>query len=193
MMKSTFLLVLLLLITTLRTSICHAQNKISDKELFSKAYVLTEEQKKIVPGDVYFGGERPVLYTIEAGKDSTVVTFLQAIYFDSQWIHLSKGFTIIDKESGKEYPALRFGDGIPLGRVFIVRGCNRKMIYLSLIFPPLDPNTKVIDLIEKKVEEDPRPSDSNGLPFSYWNIKLSDYTPKAVEKQKVECKKNVYL
>lgn len=191
MMKSMFLFLLSLF--GVQVSTCYAQNKISDKELFAKAYVLTEGQKKIVTGIEYFGGERPALYTIEREKDSTVVTFLQAIYFDSQWIHLSKGFTIIDKESGKEYPVLRFGEGIPLGRVFIVRGCNRKMIYISLIFPPLDKNTKIIDLIEKKVEDDPRPSDSNGLPFSYWNINLADYTPKAVEKQRIECKKNMYL
>lgn len=184
MKKLLFLFVLFLF--GIQVSACYAQNKISDKELFAKAYVLTSEQKKIVEGIPYFGEERPVLYTIERGKDSTVVTFLQAIYFDAQWIHLSKGFTIIDKESGKEYPVLRFGDGIPLGCVFIVRGCNRKMIYVTLVFDALDRKTKFVDIVEKKVEDDPRPSDSAGIPFTYNNIKLSDYTPKAVKKQKLQ-------
>lgn len=142
---------------------------------------MKDEQKKFVDKEYMLGTNCPV-YTIEKGRRETKVTFIQPLYFDSQWIHYTKGFTLIDKKSGDEYSAIGYDNGMPMGQVVIVRGCNQRMIYITLVFPKIKNKTKVIDIIERAVADDPSPSNNTGEMSSYKNLRLKDYSPKKVRK-----------
>lgn len=192
MRKIVFYSILMML--CVNASSGHAQKKMTDREIFAKGYILKDEQKKFVDKEYLQGTNCPV-YTIEKGRKETKVTFIQPIYFDSQWIHYTKGFTIIDKKRGDEYGAIGYDNGIPMGQVVIVRGCNRRMIYITLIFPKLKNRVKVIDIIERAVEGDPSPSNSTGEMTTHKNLRLKDYLPKTVRKyeaRRASGKINIY-
>lgn len=186
---------LLILVVTvslsLFTSSSYAQKKLTDREIFARGYVLTPEQIKIA--DVpYFGGTTPLLYKIEHVKKQTKVTFLQPIYFDSQWIHYTTGFTIINKKNGDKYSPVSYDDGVPMGQVAIVRGCNRKVIYVTLVYPRLKSNAKLIDIVESAVENDPTPSNNTGDFAEYLNVEVKKYSPKAIKKNARSSKLKMY-
>ena len=72
-----------------------------DLKMFDEGYVMTE--KDIRPAHLSYErgtDTKPRLYSIENDKDETKVTFLQPIYFDSQWLHYGKGFKLVDVKTG---------------------------------------------------------------------------------------------
>lgn len=176
---------------TIFVSSSFAQKKLTDREIFARGYVLKPEEIKIADVD-YFGGTTPLLYKIENVKKQTKVTFLQPIYFDSQWIHYTKGFTIINKKNGDKYTPISYDDNVPMGQVVIVRGCNRKVIYVTLVYPRFKSNAKMVNLIETPVVEDPTPSNNTGDYSKYLNVKVKDYSPKAIKKKDRISKLDMY-
>jgi len=164
------------------------QRKKRDQELCAQAYVLPEDSIEVVPGRVHEHGMStvPSLYSIERRKDDTKVTFIQPIYWDSQWLYYSPGFKIIDKKSGDEYNVRGYDGGAPMGRLLTVKGFNHKYIYISLLFPKLKKSVKEIDILElpHKKDKEQLPSNDDGKSKSYFNIKVKDYmvTPKKNKK-----------
>lgn len=153
-----------------------AQNAKSDKAMFDNAYTLQPNEIKEYCMAYKRGmSTSPILYSIERGKKETKVTFLQPIYFDSQWLHYGLGLKIIDRNSGDEYNVRGYDHGLPMGRLLIIKGYNRKYILVTLIFPKLKKKVKRIDIIELPHEKDLIPSNDDGMPKSYVNIKVSDY------------------
>lgn len=180
MKKICFFVVILCSIFVI-DSTAQVKKKYTDSELFKNGHVMTAEEKRIADLP-YIQGTRPCLYMIETTDKETKVTFLQSLYFDSQWIHYSRGFKIVDLDRGDQYLVRGYDGTLPMGRVITVRGLNRKMIYITLVFPPLRRGIKNIDIIEEQVEDDPSPSNSAGPSYPY-RVKVSDYTPKAIAKQ----------
>lgn len=176
---------------TFFASVSSAQKKLTDSEIFARGYVLKPEEIKIADVD-YIYGTTPILYKIENVKKKTKITFLQPIYFDSQWIHYTKGFSIINKKNGDQYTPIGYDDNIPMGQVVIVRGCNRKVIYVTLVYPRLKSNAKVIDIIESPIADDPTPSNNTGEYSKYLNVKVKEYSPKAIKKKAKISKLDLY-
>lgn len=173
MNKIQFLLVILLCSAG---NLIFAQNTKSDKAMFDNAYTLQPNEIKEYCMAYKRGiGTSPILYSIERGKKETKVIFLQPIYFDSQWLHYSPGFKIIDRSSGDEYNVRGYDHGLPMGRLLIIKGYDQKYILVTLIFPKLKKKVKRIDILELPHEKDLIPSNDDGMPKSYVNIKVSDY------------------
>lgn len=184
-MRKIFLFVALVILAQVATNVSVAQTKsgMSDKEIFANAYILKDNEKKIARDAEYMMNDiHPVLYSIERYRDSTKVTFIQPLYFDSQWLHYGRGYTIVDRATGKEYPVINYGEGLPIDRLLIVRGCNRKSIYISLIFPKLPRSVKVIDLEERPSPFDQLPSNNAPGMEVRPNIRISDYNIKKIAK-----------
>lgn len=165
-----------------------AQKKRHDQEVFAQAYVLPADSIVAVPGKIYESGMStiPSLYSIERRKNETKVTFMQPIYWDSQWLYFSPGFKIVDKESGDEYN-VRGYDGIAsMDRLLLVKGFNRKYIYVSLLFPRLKKGVKEVDILElpHKKDKEMLPSNDDGVAKSYFNIKVKDYLVSSRKKNK---------
>ncbi len=165
------------------------QRKKRDRELCAQAYVLPEDSIEVVPGRVHKHGMStiPSLYSIERRKDDTKVTFMQPIYWDSQWLYYSPGFKIVDKKSGDEYNVRGYDGGAPMDRLLTVKGFNHKYIYISLLFPKLKKNVKVIDILELPHEQDKEllPSNDDGIAKSYFDVEVQDYLVTSKKNKKV--------
>ena len=140
-----------------------AQNKTSDQKLFDNGYIIPESKLRIA--DQTLGNEgditKKILYSIERGKHDTKVTFLQPIYFDSQWVRYSPETTIVDRATGDEY--------------VVVKGCNRKYIFITLIFPKLKSRVKIIDIIPRDSDVIDTPSNNTGVTSCFYRVNIADY------------------
>lgn len=163
------------------------QNRARDQKLFDAAYTAPEDSIEIVANRTYEHGmgTKPLLYSIERRKDDTKVTFLQPIYFDWQWLYYSPGFKIVDKRTGDEYMVRGYDGGAPLNKLMIIKGCDRKYIYVSLLFPKLNKNVKEIDIIEALTDKDVLPSNDDGRAKSYFDVMIDDYLMSSKENKKV--------
>lgn len=157
-----------------------------DKAMFDTAYTLPVDSIQVADM-IYKPGmsTTPLLYTIERRKNDTKVTFLQPIYFDSQWLHYSRGYKIVDRSSGDEYHVRGYDGGAPFDRLLIVKGFNNKYIYVSLLFPKLKKSVKRIDLLELPHAKDITPSNDDGKAKSYYNVKLEKYLKSPKKSKKV--------
>ena len=166
----------------------YEQKKKRDRELCAQAYLLPKDSIAVVPGKVYENGmsTTPSLYSIERRKKDTKVTFVQPVYWDSQWLYYSPGFKIIDKESGDEYNVRGYDGGASMDRLLTVEGFNHKYIYISLLFPKLKKNVKEIDILELPHAKDKEllPSNDDGKAKSYFNIRVKDYQVSSGKKNK---------
>ncbi len=166
----------------------YEQKKKRDRELCAQAYLLPKDSIAVVPGKVYENGmsTTPSLYSIERRKKDTKVTFVQPVYWDSQWLYYSPGFKIIDKESGDEYNVRGYDGGASTDRLLTVEGFNHKYIYISLLFPKLKKSVKEIDILELPHAKDKEllPSNDDGKAKSYFNIRVKDYQVSSGKKNK---------
>lgn len=162
------------------------QNKKRDQAMFDRAYTVPKDSVKVADR-TYQRGEStmPSIYSIERRKNETEVTFLQPIYFDGQWLHFGRGFKMVDKKSGDEYNVRGYGGGAPFGELLIIKGFDSKYIYVSLLFPKLKKSVKEIDIVELPHEKDVLPSNDDGMPKSYFNIKVEDYQVASKKNKKV--------
>ena len=163
------------------------QAKTRDQKLFDAAYTAPKDSIEIVADRTYEHGmgTKPLLHSIERRKDDTKVTFLQPIYFDWQWMYYSPGFKIVDKKTGDEYMVRGYDGGAPMDKLMIIKGCNRKYIYVSLLFPKLKKNVKEIDIIEALTDKEELPSNDDGKAKSYFDVKVDDYLVLSRENKKV--------
>lgn len=166
----------------------YEQKRKRDKELYSQAYMLPKDSIVVVPGKVFENGmsTTPSLCSIERRKNDTKVTFMQPVYWDSQWLYYSPGFKIIDKESGDEYNVRGYDGGASMDKLLTVEGFNHKYIYISLLFPKLKKSVKEIDILELPHAKDKEllPSNDDGKAKSYFNVRVKDYQVSSRKKNK---------
>ena len=124
-----------------------AQNKKSDREMFKEGYVLQTKDIHFAPPSEKYEPIMPRLYSIEKRRRETVVTFVQPIYFDSQWVTYGHGYQLVDKKSGDIYMVRRYDGDLPMDRLLIVRGCNRKNILNYLVYNKQKRKAKIIDIM----------------------------------------------
>ena len=67
----------------------------------------------------------------------------------------------------------------------IIKGCDRKYIYVSLLFPKLKKNVKEIDIIEALAEKEALPSNDDGRAKTYFDVKVDDYLVLSKKNKKV--------
>lgn len=154
------------------------QRKERDARLYASAYVLPADS--IVLADELYDpkkGTKPWIHSIEVRRHDTKVTFVQPIYFDWQWLYYSRGFKLVERETGDEYLVRGYDGGVPMGRLLAVKGFNQKNIYISLIFPKLKKNVDVIDIIEAPHKDDNEllPSNDDGVAKNYNFVVVGKY------------------
>ena len=157
----------------------------SDKAMFDTAYTLPKDSIQVAEMTYKPGmSTTPLLYNVERRKNDTKITVLQPIYFDSQWLHYSRGYKIVDRNSGDEYHVRGYDGGAPFDRLLIVKGFNNKYIYVSLLFPKLKKSVKSIDILEMPHEKDILPANDDGKAKSYYNVNLKEYHKKSSKRNK---------
>ncbi len=199
MRKKITLFTLLLLLTTLSFQSCIifsiTKNKDStisehDQKIFDNAYILNENQ--IVVSDIPYEikNEATKLVSIERLPNETRVTLAYPIHFVSNWISTeSECYAMIDKISGDKYFVRKVENNIPLNRVLIVRNHKHQMVELTYIFPPLNPEVKVVDFktdCENRLE---LPSNAaTDTPLK--NIHINEYTKNSYKEYQKKKKTN---
>ena len=98
---------------------------------------------------------------------------------------IAREFKIVDKKTGDEYMVRGYDGGAPMDKLMIIKGCNRKYIYVSLLFPKLKKNVKEIDIIEALTDKEELPSNDDGKAKSYFDVKVDDYLVLSRENKKV--------
>lgn len=171
---SLFIAMILVIITLAAP----AQQKKTDREMFKEGYVMQPEDIRLAPSWVEYSPIMPRLYNIENRGKETIVTFVQPIYFDSLWVTYGHGFQLVDRESGDKYMVRRYDGNLPMDRLLIVRGCNRKNILISLVFPKLKRKVKFIDIIEVSHEKDLTPSNADSQKTFIKNVDVKKYLKK---------------
>ena len=162
-----------------------AQNKKSDREMFNEGYVLQSKDIHFAPPCEKYEPIMQRLYSIEKRRHETIVTFVQPIYFDSQWVTYGYGYQLVDKKNGDVYMVRRYDGDLPMDRLLIVRGCNRKNILISLVFPKLKRKAKIIDILETSHEKDLTPSNADSKKTEINNILVKKYLVKKQKKGKI--------
>lgn len=119
---------------------------------------------------------REKLKYIETDKKETRLTFAVPIYFNSNWVHFDKGFCIVDRESGDTYMIRSLTRGMELNKTYAVQGKKDRMVEFTMIFPPLKPGVKIVDIYQKFPGMQ-SPSPSNGSPTCFKNVRIEDYQP----------------
>ena len=79
----------------------------------------------------------------------------------------------------------RYDGDLPMDRLLIVRGCNRKNILISLVFPKLKRKAKIIDILETSHEKDLTPSNADSKKTEINNILVKKYLVKKQKKRKI--------
>ncbi len=162
-----------------------AQSKKSDRQMFKEGYVMKPSDIRLAPSTERFCPEEIRVYSIANRGKETIVTFIQPIYFNSQWLSYSPGFQIVDKKTGDIYKVRRYDGGLPMDRLLIVKGFNGKNILISLVFPKLKRRVKKIDILELPHENQLVPSNDNGKPTSFYDVNVKRYLNKEKRSGKV--------
>lgn len=157
-----------------------------DLKMFEEGYVMTDED--IRPAHLPY--ERgtdimPRLYSIENDKDETKVTFLQPIYFDSQWLSYGRGFKLVDVKTGDQYLSRGYDGGLPNDRLLIVKGHRGEYIFITLRFPRLKRGVKIINIIDEPMSTDLVPSNNDGRRMSYYGVCVKSYKVKTRKMPKI--------
>jgi hypothetical protein len=108
----------------------------------------------------------PALLRITLAKDFSKFDFgyqTTDYYIRGGWVKISKDTCLLCSKTNKQLKLVR-AENIPLGPSKHRFKTTKDWLYYSLIFPPIDNDTKVIDLLE----------DIPGSPndFNYYNIQL---------------------
>lgn len=162
-----------------------AQFTEKDKEMFKNGQVMKPEQIRYAPSSEKYDPSSLRIYSIEHRGKETVVTFIQPIYFDSQWVSFGYGFRLVDRKSGDIYMVRNYEEPFSMDNLLIVKGCNRKNILISLVFPKLKRRVKAIDILDVPHEKDLIPSNDDGVRRCFYHVKVEDYLPLSQKKVKV--------
>ena len=118
------------------------------------------------------------LYTIEANRKETRVTFIVEIYWPSNWLFVDHGTCLIDPKTGDKYMVRDIEGGQEIGKMNVVMGLKGRFVEQTIIFPPLKRGVKVVDFYEPDNFDDLPDNGTNEGGQTIRGIRLVDYPPK---------------
>nr|MBP7613821.1 hypothetical protein [Paludibacter sp.] len=114
---------------------------------------------------------------IEKTKNETKVTFAIPIEYHEQWIYFDRGFTIIDRSNGDRYLIRKLENDLPLDKTIIISDKYRKIIEITMIFPPLRKSVDTVNIIQFNTPGTVRMSD-NKNDWNFMNISITQSSGK---------------
>lgn len=114
-------------------------------------HVLSEEQKKIIPSYAYYNRNAKKYRVVGIGKtpNETFVDYVIVPRSTTVWSSISENTYLRDRKTGDMYKIRRVEKGIPLGQVLVINERRNRYVCFTLVFPPLPPSVKVVDLVEE--------------------------------------------
>ena len=154
-------------------------NQDSNKGVFltrDKEFLITIEN--VHPLSIPIRGKDCVADIILDSTETRVVMYYPIPYNDNPWwFTVSSTTMIVDRKSGDRYMIRGVAENYPMDKLLVAVGCNGIRAQYTLIFPPLKPGVKEIDIVwpyNPKEPIGPNPSNSEGI----FKIRLADFKQK---------------
>ena len=145
------------------------ERKELDEKIWNEAYRARPEQFTV--SDIPFSSRETKVARIERNKNDTRVTLAIPIEYHEQWIYFDRGFTIIDKSNGDRYLIRKLENDLPLDKTIIISDKYRKIIEITMIFPPLRKSVDTVNIIQFNTAGTVRMSD-NKNDWNFMNISI---------------------
>ena len=145
------------------------ERKELDEKIWNEAYRARPEQFTV--SDIPFSTRETKVARIERNKNDTRVTLAIPIEYHEQWIYFDRGFTIIDRSNGDRYLIRKLENDLPLDKTIIISDKYRKIIEITMIFPPLRKSVDTVNIIQFNTPGTVRMSD-NKNDWNFMNISI---------------------
>ena len=145
------------------------ERKELDEKIWNEAYRARPEQFTV--SDIPFSSRETKVARIERNKNDTRVTLAIPIEYHEQWIYFDRGFTIIDRSNGDRYLIRKLENDLPLDKTIIISDKYRKIIEITMIFPPLRKSVDTVNIIQFNTAGTVRMSD-NKNDWNFMNISI---------------------
>ncbi len=145
------------------------ERKELDEKIWNEAYRARPEQFTV--SDIPFSTRETKVARIEKTKNETKVTFAIPIEYHEQWIYFDRGFTIIDRSNGDRYLIRKLENDLPLDKTIIISDKYRKIIEITMIFPPLRKSVDTVNIVQFNTPGTVRMSD-NKNDWNFMNISI---------------------
>ena len=145
------------------------ERKELDEKIWNEAYRARPEQFTV--SDIPFSSRETKVARIERNKNDTRVTLAIPIEYHEQWIYFDRGFTIIDRSNGDRYLIRKLENDLPLDKTIIISDKYRKIIEITMIFPPLRKSVDTVNIIQFNTPGTVRMSD-NKNDWNFMNISI---------------------
>lgn len=83
---------------------------------------------------------------IEFTPKETRVSYLIGAGLRESWVYFDKNSYLVDYDTKKRYKAKSIENGIPLGKTFVVVGCEDKILEITVVYPPVKSSLKSFTL-----------------------------------------------
>lgn len=118
-------------------------DSVNAQSSYSIDVIPTDEDFESVQG--FFGTLRIVSVSVD--QNATRVVLEAKNFKDAKWFVISKRTTMVGHETNRRYPLFSIVDGIGLPESFALNLTQFKYNKITLVFPPLEPEVTVIDII----------------------------------------------
>lgn len=151
------------------------ERKELDEKIWNEAYRARPEQFTV--SDIPFSTRETKVARIERNKNDTRVTLAIPIEYHEQWIYFDRGFTIIDRSNGDRYLIRKLENDLPLDKTIIISDKYRKIIEITMIFPPLRKSVDTVNIVQFNTPGTVRMSD-NKNDWNFMNISITQSSGK---------------
>jgi len=88
---------------------------------------------------------------IEFNDAETRVTYRVPIGLHESWLYFDKTSILVDFDTKEQYQVKRIINGYPLGKTFVLVGCEGKTVEFTLIYPPVKKSMKSFTMENRTV------------------------------------------
>jgi antitoxin component YwqK of YwqJK toxin-antitoxin module len=113
---------------------------LQDSRIWNKAPRFQASQLQLVEADA--GSQTRHIKNVELSDTETRVTLRYNVGGREMWYRFDNTLALVDNETKELYPIRRIENSIPLGKTFIVVGCEGKAVEFTFVFPPLKKTLK---------------------------------------------------
>lgn len=113
---------------------------LQDSRIWNKAPRFHAAQLQLVDADA--GSQTRHVKKVELSEKETRVTVRYNVGGREMWYRFDNTLALVDNETKERYPVLRMENNIPLGKTFIVVGCEGKGVEFTFVLPPLKKTLK---------------------------------------------------
>jgi len=115
---------------------------LQDSRIWNKAPRFEASQLQVMEAGSFAINESRHVTKVELSDTETKVTLRYVVGGREMWYRFDNTFALVDNQTKELYPVKRMENQLPLGKTFIVVGCEGKAVEFTFVFPPLKKTLK---------------------------------------------------